>query len=186
SPSTPVSHKRQLDMVSTSPIKAVAISRAAYEPYGSLIAADDGLPFRYANMRTARRFDFLADIANLRGETAKLNLCVFSCSPLSEIPLRMKLLEKHQFSTQVFMPMTNNARFLVIVCLGEDEPEMSTLMCFEAGNGQGISYKPGVWHYPITAIGESIDFACLVSEDGSKDDCTIHSFDAAIEIFPTG
>lgn len=63
-------------MVSTSPIKAVAISRAAYEPYGSLIAADDGLPFRYANMRTARRFDFLADIANLRGETAKLNLCV--------------------------------------------------------------------------------------------------------------
>ncbi|HEY9682166.1 MAG TPA: ureidoglycolate lyase [Drouetiella sp.] len=172
-------------MVSASTIVAVPITRAAYEPYGSLIAADDALPYKYANMRTAKRFDFLAEIANLRTDKAKLNLCVFSCSPLAKPSLQMKLLEKHQFSTQVFLPMTNNARFLVVVCLGEDEPDLSTLMCFEAGNGQGISYKPGVWHYPMTAIGESIDFACLVCEDGSRDDCTIHSFESAIEIFPT-
>lgn len=171
-------------MVSTSSIKAVPISREAYAPYGSLIAADEALPFRYANMRTAKRFDHLAEIDNLRAESAKLNLCVFSCSPLIETSLQMKLLEKHQYSTQVFMPMTNNAKFLVIVCLGEDEPDLSTLMCFEAGNGQGISYRPGVWHYPMTAIGERVDFACLVCEDGTKEDCEVHTFENPIEIFP--
>lgn len=51
-------------MVNTSSIRAVPISRDAYAPYGSLIAADEALPFRYANMRTAKRFDFLAEIAD--------------------------------------------------------------------------------------------------------------------------
>jgi ureidoglycolate lyase len=170
-----------LDMVSTSTINAVPISREAYTPYGSLIAADDDLPFKYANMGTAKRFDFLADVANLR-DTAKLNLCVFRCCPLADKTLQLKLLEKHQYSTQVFMPMTSNAKFLVVVCLGGDTPDLKTLKVFVAGNGQGISYKPGVWHYPMTAIGEPIDFACLVGEDGTKDDCEVFNFDTAIEI----
>ncbi|RTL38407.1 MAG: ureidoglycolate hydrolase [Candidatus Melainabacteria bacterium] len=171
-------------MSEKSAIQAVPITREAYAPYGSLISADDSLPFRYANMRTAKRFDHLAEVVNLRSETARLNLCVFSCSPLAEAPLQMKLLEKHQYSTQVFLPMTNKARFLVIVCLGGDEPDLNTLSCFEATNGQGISYRPGVWHYPMTAIGEPIDFACLVCEDGSKEDCEVHTFKSPIEIFP--
>lgn len=165
-------------------IRAVPIARDAYAPYGSLISADDSLPFRYANMRTAKRFDYLSEMVNLRKEAARLNLCVFSCSPLAETPLHMKLLEKHQYSTQIFLPMTSNAKFLVVVCLGDEEPDLNTLRCFEAKNGQGISYKPGVWHYPMTAIGEPIDFACLVCEDGSSDDCQVHTFKSPIEIFP--
>ncbi len=165
-------------------IKAVPINREAYTPFGSLIAADESLSFKYANMQTAKRFDYLADIANLRTESAKLNLCVFRCNPLAQFPLQLKLLEKHQYSTQVFMPMTSNAKFLVIVSLGEDQPDLETLKVFEATNGQGISYKPGIWHYPMTAVGELIDFACLVCEDGSKEDCEVFNFETAIEILP--
>lgn len=84
------------------------------------------------------------------------------------------------------MPMTSNAKFLVIVCLGDEEPDLDTLMCFEAGSGQGISYKPGVWHYPMTAIDVRVDFACLVCEDGTKEDCEVHTFESPIEIFPAG
>lgn len=170
-------------MEANSSITAVPITRSAYEPYGSLIAAGDDLPFRFANMRTAKRFDFLADIVNLR-QNAKINMCVFSCSPLSSTPLELKLLEKHQHSTQVFIPMTNDARYLVVVCLGEDEPDIGTLRVFEAGNGQGISYKPGVWHYPMTAIGNAIDFACIVCEDGTGEDCQIHKLHVEVQIFP--
>lgn len=170
-----------LDMLEISAVTAVSINREEYAAYGSLIAADEALPFRFANMKTAKRFDFLADVDNLR-DSAKLNLCVFRCSPLTSGNLQMKLLERHRYSTQVFMPMTNNARFLVAVCLGDDRPDLSTLKVFIAGNGQGISYRPGVWHYPMTAIGESIDFACLVAEDGSKDDCDVVTFDTPIEV----
>lgn len=158
------------------------ISREAYSPYGSLIAADESVPFRLVNMATAKRFNHLAEVANLRADSAKLNLCVFRCSPLTEQELEIKLLEKHQFSTQVFLPMSSDAKFLVIVCLGKDKPDLSTLKAFEASNSQGISYYPGVWHYPITAVGRQVDFACLVHEDDTANDCEIFNLDPPIEI----
>jgi ureidoglycolate hydrolase len=159
-----------------------AISRDAYSPYGSLIAFDETLPFKYANMRTAKRIDHLASVENLRPDGAQLNVCLFHCSPIAKLPLEIKLLEKHPHSTQIFLPMTSNARFLVIVCLGGETPDLSTLKAFEAISGQGISYKPGVWHYPMTAIEETIDFACLINEDGSADDCTVFALPEPVTI----
>ncbi|MBX9668957.1 MAG: ureidoglycolate lyase [Candidatus Obscuribacterales bacterium] len=156
-------------------ILAEPINREKYQPYGDLIAADEVLPFNFANMKTARRFNRLADVINLRPDRATLNLCVFRCDPLASLPLVMKLLERHEFSTQVFLPISSAARFLVAVSLGGDEPDLSTLKVFEVTNPQGISYRPGVWHYPMTAIEHQVDFACLVHEDGSKDDCEIHA-----------
>lgn len=157
-------------------IETITIGRDAYRPYGCIIGAADGLPWRPANMGTSRRFNHLADVENLRGDKAKLNLCVFSCTTLKQKPLEMNLLEKHTHSTQVFIPMDAAARFLVIVCLGGDEPDLSTLAAFVAEGPQGISYYPGVWHYPMTALDKDTDFSCLVYEDGTKDDCTIHKF----------
>jgi ureidoglycolate lyase len=158
------------------------INREAYSPYGQLIAADETLPFKFANMKTAKRFNHVADLVNLRPASATLNLCVFRCSPLDKLPFEIKLLERHEFSTQVFMPISSEARYLVIVCLGEGEPDLSTLKAFEVTNPQGISYHPGIWHFPMTALDSQIDFACLVHEDGSPDDCQIHAFSEPVSI----
>ena len=163
-------------------IAAVPIERGAYSRYGCLIGAADELPWRPANMGTSRRFNHLADVENLRGDKAKLNLCVFSCTALKQKPLEMNLMEKHSHSTQVFIPMDANARFLVIVCLGDDAPDLSTLTAYVAEGPQGISYYPGVWHYPMTALDRAIDFSCLVFEDGTKEDCTIHKLDQPVII----
>jgi ureidoglycolate lyase len=158
------------------------INREAYAPFGSVIAADEELPFKFANMKTAKRFNHLADVVNLRPESAKLKLCVFRCSALQRLPFEIKLLERHEFSTQVFMPISSGARYLVIVSLGGDEPDLSTLKAFEVTNPQGISYHPGVWHYPMTALDNQIDFACLVHEDGSSSDCEIYAFSEPVSI----
>jgi ureidoglycolate hydrolase len=158
------------------------MARAAYSPYGSLVAADDTLPFRYANMQTARRFNHLADVLNLRPDSARLNLCVFRCQPLAGLPLSVKLLEKHQFSTQVFMPTTDGARYIAIVALGDDKPDLSTLKAFEVTNPAGVSYHPGIWHYPMTVLDRQVDFACLVYEDGSEDDCEVVPLERPVEI----
>lgn len=154
-------------------IKAVPLSRTAYVPYGQVISAHDDLPWRSANMGTSRRFNQLADVENFRGDKAKLNLCIFSTKPMTTATLEMKLLEKHSYSTQVFLPMDSNGQYLVIVCLGEDVPDLSTLAVFIASGPAGISYYPGVWHYPMTSLNHPIDFACLVYEDGTADDCTV-------------
>jgi len=163
-------------------INAVPLTRAAYEPYGKVIAADDELPFKLANMGTAKRYNFLCEVENRRPAEAKLNLCVFRCSPLAALPLEMKLLEKHQRSTQAFIPMANNAKYLAIVCLGADKPELSTVAAFLVEGAAGVSYYPGVWHYPMTALETAIDFSCLVYEDGSADDCIIAKLEQPVFI----
>lgn len=165
---------------SATTLKALPLSRVEYERYGRVIAADDALPWRSANMGTSRRFNHLAGVENLRPDKAKLNLCVFSTTPLAQPPLEMKLLEKHPYSTQVFLPMDSGGQYLVVVCLGGDEPDLSTLAAFVAAGSQGISYYPGVWHYPMTSLNKSIDFACLVYEDGTKDDCIIQQLSPSI------
>jgi ureidoglycolate lyase len=150
----------------------------AYAPYGSVIAAGIGAG-KPANQGTARRFDHLVELENLR-TGATPNVCVFRSTPWMERPIPIRLLEKHPLSTQVFVPM-NATRFLVVVALGEDLPDLSTLAGFVATGAQGISYRPGVWHHPLIALDAETDFACVVFEDGGSGDCqTVHLEDDAL------
>lgn len=92
----------------------------------------------------------------------------------------MKLLERHLYSTQAFIPMTCSKvrariayilrhikymlvltlfsvmqRYLVVVALNDpktDKPDLSTLAAFVAARNQGITYYPGVWHHPMIAL----------------------------------
>jgi ureidoglycolate hydrolase len=45
------------------------------------------------------------------------------------------------------------------------------IRAFIARSGQGITYFPGVWHHPLIALEQTTDFACVVYEDGTDDDC---------------
>ncbi len=144
-----------------------------YAPYGRVImAAPRGEPGKPANQGTARRFDHLAPLVDLRPGQAALNVCVFRATPWPASPFAVKLLEKHAASTQIFVPM-NARRYLALVALGDDRPDLSTLAAFVASGAQGLSYHPGVWHHPMIALDTEIDFACFVWEDGSHHDCTV-------------
>ena len=143
----------------------------SYSLYGDVImAAPRGEPGRPANRGTARRFNHLGAVEDLRPGASALNVCVFRCSPRLDFPLPVTLLEKHPASTQVFVPM-NARRYLVIVARGGDRPDLGTLAAFIAMGAQGVSYRPGVWHHPMIALDAEIDFSCLVWEDGSEADC---------------
>ena len=102
----------------------------------------------------------------------ELNVSVFRCAPRTRWPLAVELLEKHPESTQVFVPM-NARRYLAVVALGGDRPDLATLAAFVATGAQGISYHAGVWHHPMIALDSEVDFTCLVWEDGSPGDCTV-------------
>jgi ureidoglycolate lyase len=154
-------------------IPCVALTADAYAPYGRVIAASPrGELGKPANQGTARRFDHLCDLADLRPGRAKLNVTVFRCAPRPAGPFAIELLEKHPASTQIFVPM-NAERYLVLVAGGGDRPDLSTLGAFMASGTQGVSYHPGVWHHPMIALDREIHFACFVFEDGTDDDCTV-------------
>ena len=55
-------------------------------------------------------------IENMRKQINKIYRCVFRCSPRS-MPFDVKLLERHEYSTQCFIPM-NATRYLVVVADG--------------------------------------------------------------------
>ncbi|AUX39261.1 ureidoglycolate hydrolase [Sorangium cellulosum] len=160
-------------MIRRQHIAAHSLSPAAYAPYGDvLMAMSYGQPGRPANQGTARRFDHLAGIENLRPGRAALNVSVFRCSPAPSFPFPLALLERHPGSTQAFVPM-NAHRYLVVVALGGDRPDLATLAAFVARGAQGITYRPGVWHHPMIALDAETDFVCLAWEDGSPGDCDV-------------
>ena len=150
-------------------LQAEALERRLYQPYGDVIAAGPALPSASANAGTARRFDRLAALENLRPGAAP-NLCVFRVEPAADNPIPVRMLERHRHSTQVFVPMGGARRYLVVVCKGADAPDLATLKAFIAGADQGITYRPGIWHHPLIALDRTTDFACLVHEDGTSGD----------------
>lgn len=157
------------------------LTAGAYAPYGDVISADrDDVTAREANMGTAARRNFVAEMRNVRPD-ARLNVASFRCAPRATEALSLTLLEKHPRSTQAFIPM-NASRYLVVVALGGDAPDLSTLRAFEALGTQGITYHPGVWHHPMIALDAPTDFTCLVWEDGTEDDCVVHDLAQPVRV----
>lgn len=154
------------------------INERDFEPFGRLVScARADVAASSANLGTAERRDFLADLSNPR-PGARLNLASFRCAPWrrgagdTAQPLMLGMLEKHPASTQVFVPMSSD-EYLVVVALGADAPDLTTVRAFVV-RGMGIAYGPGVWHHPMIALSTTLDFACLVWEDGSSLDCLTH------------
>lgn len=158
-------------------IVAQPLSPSSYAPYGDVImASPHGQPGRPANQGSARRFDHLAELVNLRPGRATLNVSVFRCAPRSSALLPIALLERHPGSTQMFVPMSAR-RYLVVVAQGGERPDLATLAAFVAHGAQGITYRPGIWHHPMIALDVEADFTCLVWEDGSAGDCDVASYE---------
>ena len=97
--------------------------------------------------------------------------------------LRLTLLERHAASSQLFVPM-NARRYLVVVAHGGDAPDLGSARAFVASGAQGVSYAPGVWHHPMIALDEAIDFACFVYEDGTALDCETRALGEVVEVDP--
>jgi ureidoglycolate lyase len=162
-------------------LNATPLDRDNYRVYGDVIEADARLPSTSANAGTARRYDHLGSIENLRVGAAP-NLCVFRAEPFAGNPFILRLLERHRHSTQLFIPMAGAERYLVVVCEGQDVPDLRTLKAFVARTGQGITYRPGIWHHPLIALDRPTDFACLVYEDGTQRDGEVREIAPAVSV----
>lgn len=161
------------------PLVPRPISAESYAPYGKLLMASPrGEPGAPANLGTALRYDDIVDVANGRPSSAALKVKVFRSSPVPRERRSLALLEKHPHSTQLFIPM-NGSRYVVVVALGGDTPDLSTLAAFVVEGPRGISYGPGVWHHPMLTLDAQTDFVVFVHEDGTPQDCVVVDRDGA-------
>ena len=140
-------------------ITARAIDATSFAPYGQLLDVPE----------TPGRYDFQAELFNGRSD-ANPNL-LLARGDAQSLPLEMKVMERHPQSSQAFFPL-DAARYLVLVCpdAADGGPDTSRLDAFIVGAAQGINYKPGTWHHPLTALDSAARFAALVWENGSEAD----------------
>ncbi|KAI7834127.1 ureidoglycolate hydrolase [Kickxella alabastrina] len=162
----------------------------SFQPYGDVIQLEGHKNIVIANQGTAKRVNHVAKLGNLRRctgpalQSAQPNMCIFSSAPrpTSGGRLKINLLERHPYSTQVFMPIhqqgvkvdPDSPCYLVIVAENgpDDRPDLKSIRAFAANSTQGINYKANSWHSPMVTIGKQVNFIVLVWENGvALQDC---------------
>jgi ureidoglycolate lyase len=132
----------------------------AFAPYGEVLEAP----------REPGRTSFLDSLANARPD-APPSLSVARVLPLAALPLLATRMERHQFSSQSFVPL-DVARWLVIVApkAADGGPDVAKVRAFVAGPAQGVTYRADTWHHPMTVLDRPARFAIFMWRDGSAGD----------------
>jgi ureidoglycolate lyase len=148
----------------------IPLTPEAFEPFGRVVmVAPPGVTPVQVNQGTAQRYDRILDLENRR-PNATLNVASFRSRPREEWPTVLSVLEKHPYSSQLFVPMAAT-RYVCVAARGKDYPDVSTLTAFLADGRQGISWLPDVWHHTLLSLDYTTDFACFVYEDATPGDC---------------
>src|SRR5881409_4126406 len=119
-------------------IVATPLTPKSFAPYGDVLMAPDDFGRAYfdAGLQTSR-------------STARPSLSVSRVRPLTSLPLEAKVLERHEFSSQSFLPL-DVSRWLVVVApsAADGGPDAARAVAFLAGPGHGVTYHAGTWHPP--------------------------------------
>ena len=139
---------------------AEPLTQRAFEPFGELLAVSDA----------PGRVFFNDALANARS-SATVNLSIARVPPTRERPFVGRVLERHEFSSQTFLPL-RVSRYLIMVAPGAASggPDVSQVRAFVAGPRQGITYRMGTWHHGLTVLDEPAEFAVLMWCDGTSGD----------------
>ncbi|SCU94671.1 LANO_0E07624g1_1 [Lachancea nothofagi CBS 11611] len=178
-------------------IVAEPIGIAKFRNYGSIISPDEEVSrltekTKGANQGTAIKIVKVSRSQNLFPEHCgvkaphwnmfrsfpqpHLKRNIYESSTGEIIEHSIKVLEKHPFSSQTFVPMgrcADNLAYLVVVALPDNQggPDLSTLKAFTCKGSQAVTYGAGVWHAPMIVIGDLayLDFSVLIHELGDED-----------------
>jgi len=132
----------------------------AFAPYGEVI-----------DVPTAAGRTYYEDaLGNLRPH-ARPSVSVSLRPETRERPFRAELLERHEFSSQTFMPL-DVARYLVVVAphAATGGPDVVNVRAFIATGAQGVTYRANTWHHGLTTLDRPGRFAIFMFRDGGTSD----------------
>ena len=132
----------------------------AFAPYGDVVEAP---------AKPGRAY-FETSLGNLR-EHAQPRLWMLKKMPVAGLPLEVKSLERHQFSSQTFVPI-EIGRWLVVVAphRAGGGPDVERAEAFLPTPYQGVSYKPNTWHSGLNVFDKPARLTVFMWLDGSAAD----------------
>jgi ureidoglycolate lyase len=147
-------------------VRATALTAEAFRPFGDVIETEGHAP-RWINGDTCRRFDDLArvDVAEAGGRPL---ISVFEAMP-RELPLQVRVLERHPLSSQAFVPLEMQP-FLVVVADDQAAAAAGRLRAFVSSGRQGVNYHRLTWHHPLLALGRTCRFV-VIDRGGAGENC---------------
>jgi ureidoglycolate lyase len=136
------------------------LSSEAFAPYGDVVEAP---------AQPGRAY-FESSIGNLR-PAAEPKLWMLTKLPAAPLPLEFRALERHQFSSQSFVPI-EIGRWLVVVAPHDAQrgPARDRVEAFLALPTQGVSYRPNVWHGALTVFDKPARLCVFMWLDGTAAD----------------
>lgn len=189
---------KEFDVSTVGPITAVPLTPEGFRPYGGVISADHQLKnvqSSAANYGTATKIHKVAPVVNnyknaSSGKEPTANWNIFRCSPPKHLitnngngakTYKSKVLERHPFTTQTFLPMgqeLSKKSYVVIVAKTDEStpnklPDPSEIRAFICKGNQSVTYGAGTWHAPMVVVDEEvshIDFAVFIHENGVADE----------------
>lgn len=136
------------------------LTKEAFAPFGDVI----DVPV------AAGRTYYEEALGNLR-PNAQASLSMTFREPTPDRPLKSDLLERHEFSSQTFVPV-DVGRWLIVVAphAKAGGPDLAGLKAFIATGKQGVTYKPNTWHHGLTVLDKPGRFAVFMWRAGAKDE----------------
>ena len=92
-------------------------------------------------------------------------------APSSGWPFKISVLERHEFSSQTFMPAQVHTWLIVVAPNNaEGKPDLDRVQAFLADDSQGITYLPNTWHHELTVFEEPARFHIFMWRDQTSSD----------------
>ena len=136
------------------------LTREAFAPFGDVIDVPD----------SAGRTYYEDALGNLRPRPGPASRSA-SKAETPDRPLRAELLERHEFSSQTFVPI-DVGRWLIVVAphATAGGPDLGGVKAFIATGKQGVTYRANTWHHGLTVLDRPGRFAVFMWRDGGKGD----------------
>jgi ureidoglycolate lyase len=147
-------------------LRATALTAEAFRPFGDVIEIE-GRESRWINDHTCRRFDDLANV-DVSESGGRPLISVFEASP-RELPLQIRMLERHPLSSQAFFPLERRP-FLVVVAEEGPSALAGRLRAYVSSGSQGVNYRRNTWHHSLIAL-ERMSRFLVVDRGGQGEHC---------------
>ena len=136
------------------------LTRAAFAPFGDVFDVPD----------TPGRTYYEDALGNLR-PAARPSLSLSLKPETVDRPFTAELLERHEFSSQSFVPI-DAGRWLVVVAphAAAGGPDVAGVKAFIATARQGVTYRANIWHHGLTTLDRPGRFAIFMWRDGGPGD----------------
>ncbi len=153
------------------------LTQEAFSAFGDVIEVNaDANNFSINNGYTQRYHDLAkVDVADNNGHTL---VNIFRSTPLEQ-PIAIKMMERHPYGSQAFIPMGNNPYFVVVAPFGEFDA--NKIEVFIAHSNQGVNYHKGIWHHFCLALNSESDFL-VIDRGGEGDNCDVLELDGSLVI----